>query len=133
MEENKIQEECIDDSLDNDDDSREPSAATCSSSSSSSSPLPADNLGPIFEVHGSRSSPESGILTFRVQRADDPDNTESWEVTRSYEDFEGLHWLLSNCQKFEGIIFPPLPPSASSRFEDLLAEGPLIHRKQIER
>lgn len=103
------------------------------SSSSCSSPLPMESLGPIFEVKGARSSPEAGVLTFTVRRLDDPENQEPWEVTRSYCDFEAFHRILVTSQKFEGIIHPPLPPAPSPRFDDLLVEGPYIHRKQIER
>lgn len=105
-----------------------------SSSSSASSPLPIDSLGSIFEVHGIRSSPESGTLTFRVQRLDDPENKDAWEVTRNYEAFDSFHRLLLVSQKFEGIIYPPLPPPLSSKSHvDVFVEDAFIHRKQVER
>lgn len=107
---------------------------TSLSSSSSSSPLPVDNLGPVFEIKGVRAAADSSVLTFRVSRIDDPENRESWwEVTRSYEEFEAFNRLLLDCQKYGGIIFPPLPPPMISKFEESFAEGPIIHRKQIER
>jgi len=104
------------------------------SSSSASSPLPVDSLGPIFQIRGCRALADSSILTFRVSRLDDPENREKWwEIIRSYEDFEILNSQLVASQKFEGIIFPPLPPAVSGKYDDGFDESVIIHRKQIER
>ena len=104
------------------------------SSSSASSPLPVDSLGPIFQIRGCRALADSSILTFRVSRPDDPENREKWwEIIRSYEDFEILNSQLVASQKFEGIIFPPLPPAVSGKYDDGFDESVIIHRKQIER
>lgn len=104
------------------------------SSSSASSPLPVDDLGPVFEVKGIRAAADSSVLTFRVNRLDDPENREDcWEITRNYEDFDAFHRSMPGCQKFEGVIFPPLPPPMHSKFDETFQEAALIHRKQIER
>lgn len=104
------------------------------SSSSSSSPLPVDELGPLFEIKGIRATTDSSVLSFRVTRLDDPENRASyWEVTRTYEEFETFNRLLLDSQKFGGTIFPPLPPPINTKFDDSLAEAPIIHRKQVER
>ena len=51
---------------------------TSCSSSSASSPVPMEDLGPIFEVKGIRATPDSAVLTFRISRIDDPENKDSW-------------------------------------------------------
>ena len=104
------------------------------SSSSASSPLPVDNLGPIFQIRGCRALADSSLLTFRVSRLDDPENRETWwEIIRNYEDFEIFNHQLVTSQKSEGIIFPPLPPTISGKYDDGFGESVIIHRKQIER
>ena len=107
---------------------------TSDSSSSASSPMPMEDLGPVFEVKGIRAATDSSVLTFRISRLDEPDNKDSWwEVTRSSEEFEAFNRLIYDCQKYGGIIFPPLPPSIESKYEDSFLEAPIIHRKQVER
>lgn len=107
---------------------------TSDSSSSASSPMPMEDLGPVFEVKGIRATTDSSVLTFRISRLDDPENKDSWwEVTRSSEEFEAFNRLIFDCQKFGGMIFPPLPPPIESKYEDNFLEAPIIHRKQIER
>lgn len=107
---------------------------TSLSSSSASSPLPIDDLGPVFEVKGIRAAADSSLLTFKVSRLDDPENRESWwEITRNYEDVEAFHRTIPGSQNFEGVIFPPLPPPMHTKFDDTFQEAALIHRKQIER
>nr|CAH0110101.1 unnamed protein product [Daphnia galeata] len=107
---------------------------TSDSSSSASSPMPMEDLGPVFEVKGIRAATDSSVLTFRISRLDEPDNKDSWwEVTRSSEEFEAFNRLIYDCQKDGGIIFPPLPPSIESKYEDNFLEAPIIHRKQVER
>ncbi len=107
---------------------------TSDSSSSASSPMPMEDLGPVFEVKGIRAATDSSVLTFRISRLDEPDNKDSWwEVTRSSEEFEAFNRLIYDCQKYGGIIFPPLPPSIESKYEDNFLEAPIIHRKQVER
>lgn len=116
-----------------DKDSDEQTGASLSSSSASS-PMPIDDLGPVFEVKGIRAAADSSVLTFRVSRIDDPENREDWwEITRNYDDFEAFHRSMPGSQKFEGVIFPPLPPPMHSKFDDTFQEAALIHRKQIER
>lgn len=107
---------------------------TSDSSSSASSPMPMEDLGPLFEVKGIRAATDSSVLTFRISRLDEPDNKDSWwDVTRSSEEFEAFNRLIYDCQKYGGIIFPPLPPSIESKYEDNFLEAPIIHRKQVER
>ena len=120
--------------LANDEEIVEQAETSVASSSSSSSPIPIDDLGPVFEAKGIRAAADSSVLTFRISKIDDPESKESvWEVTRSYEDFEAFNRLLFDCQKFGGTIFPPLPPPMASKFEENFLEAPIIHRKQIER
>ncbi|EFX83147.1 hypothetical protein DAPPUDRAFT_240424 [Daphnia pulex] len=107
---------------------------TSGSSSSASSPMPVEDLGPVFEVKGIRATTDSSVLTFRISRLDDPENRDSWwEVTRSAEEFEAFNRLILDCQKFGGMIFPPLPPPVESKYEESFLEAPIIHRKQVER
>lgn len=107
---------------------------TSGSSSSASSPMPVEDLGPVFEVKGIRATTDSSVLTFRISRLDDPESRDSWwEVTRSAEEFEAFNRLILDCQKFGGMIFPPLPPPIESKYEESFLEAPIIHRKQVER
>lgn len=131
-EEASKEQSCL--AVDGESDEETDQTGTSYSSSSSSSPLPVDALGPVFEIKGVRATTDSSVLTFRVSRLDDPENRESfWEVTRSYEEFDTFNRQLLDCQKFEGIIFPPLPPPMITKFDDGFIEAPIIHRKQIER
>lgn len=115
-------------------DTESEQTVTSSSSSSASSPMPIEDLGPVFNVKGIRATADSSVLTFRISRIDDPEIRDSWwEVTRSYEEFEAFNRLLVDCQKFGGMIYPPLPPPLTSKYEENFAEAPIIHRKQIER
>lgn len=107
---------------------------TSDSSSSASSPMPIEDLGPVFDVKGVRATADSMVLTFRISRLDDPEIRDScWEVTRSYEEFKVFNRSLFDWQKFGGMVYPPLPPPLVSKYEDNFTEAPIIHRKQIER